>query len=190
LVAQILNRREYNLINNFNLGNYLIIIVIILLLISLLFYLYAKIGIIEESEDTEVFDRSSRLFMQSGESESERNIERGGADIETGIEMNRISILVRSNSSSNDNNEGVGGRILETSERQRESSKRTTSQDSINTRKSNIKGIYLGHAVRCALATIACLIFYQIFFYYYGLSFKYVGSNNELIVLFIQTVVS
>ena len=39
------------------------------------------------------------------------------------------------------------------------------------------------------LATISCLIFYQIFFYNYGLSFKYVGSTNELIVLFMETVI-
>jgi len=42
-VAEVLNEREYVLINNYNLGNYLIIVLIILFLISMLFFLYLKI---------------------------------------------------------------------------------------------------------------------------------------------------
>jgi hypothetical protein len=68
--------------------------------------------------------------------------------------------------------------------------RRTTSQNSNNTDVTtrSIKFIYLKHAFRCAVSTVACLIIYQIFFYNYGLGFKYVGSSNELIVLFIETV--
>jgi len=63
-----------------------------------------------------------------------------------------------------------------------------TSQDSYRSKKISTRGIYLRHALRCAFSTIFCLIFYQIFFYNYGLAFKYIGSNNEIIVLFIQTI--
>jgi len=55
------------------------------------------------------------------------------------------------------------------------------------TRRS-VRFFYLRHAIRCAVSTITCLIIFQIFFYYYGLEFKYVGSKNELIVLFIETI--
>jgi hypothetical protein len=56
------------------------------------------------------------------------------------------------------------------------------------TRTNAIKFIYLKHAIRCALSTITCLIIYQIFFYNYGLEFKYVGTENEMIVLFIESI--
>ena len=62
-IAEVLNQREYVLINEFNLGNYLIIIVIILLLTSLLFYLYVKIGIIEQSK-TQKFLIKAEILIQ------------------------------------------------------------------------------------------------------------------------------
>jgi hypothetical protein len=154
LIAEVLNKREYILINNFNLGNYLIIVVIILLLISLLLYLYVKISIIEKN--TEVFD--------------------------TDLEMNPVSILARP-----DSMDQVS--TITDSDLTLISSTKTTSQNTNITQRRNIRGIYLRHAIKCGLATISCLIFYQIFFYNYGLSFKYIGSTNELIVLFMETVI-
>lgn len=148
IVLNVLNDREYQLINNFNFNNYLIIIILIFLLISLFFYLYAKIGILEKIDPTEaapdITPRSSSEFT------------------------------VR-----------TGSRMIESSLGRYEQS---ISRNSNITRSSTIKFIYLRHAIRCGLSTIACLIFYQIFFYYYGHEFKYIGTENEMIVLFVESI--
>ncbi len=103
IVLNVLNIREYKLIDQLNLNSYLIIIALILLLISSLFYFQLKI----------------------------KNLER----------------------------------IYST----------------------NYK--YIKHAIKTAISTIICLVLFQIFFYNYGLSFKYIGSSEEMIVLFINSVI-
>jgi len=160
LIANVLNQREYILINNFNFDNYLIIIILIVFLASLLIYLYIKIGIIEKTENTE------------------------------GVSPN-----ISPNMSFSSNNSGIRSsrssqRSLSTS--QSEYQQNITNYDSVLTRQNTlsaaIKMIYLKHAVRCAISTITCLIVYQIFFYNYGLGFRYIGSSSELIVLFIESI--
>ncbi len=150
-IANVLTRREYILIDNFNLDNYLIIIILIILLLILLYFLYVKIDIIETNEHTEVSPN--------------------------------VTPIASSNASSNSSNSRISSEPLELDVIEG----RTTSQNSNITRRVT-RFIYLHHAIRCAIATICCLIFYQIFFYYYGLGFKYIGSTNELIVLFIETI--
>lgn len=160
-IAKVLSAREYQLINNFNLGNYLIIIVIVLLLISLLFYLYTRIGIIEDVNSTEVIN-----------SKFESEISGINPDIES--RQNSLN-LDRVNSSY----------IVE---EEHTLARRTASQNTNMTSIRKVRRMYLKRAIKSAFATLSCLIFYQIFFYYYGLEFKYVGSTNELIVLFVETL--
>lgn len=164
LIADILNKREYKLINKLNFNSYLIIIILIFLLISCLGYLYVKIGVFEligaTAEVTEfVSDHGSnrigdRVSISSESRESEL------------IQLTFIS-------------ENVTENVGEVNR---------TSQNSNITKKSNIKKIYLRHAIVCAFSTVFCLIVYQIFFYNYGLNFLYIGSKNELIVLIINSI--
>ncbi len=139
-IINVLNLREYQLIDNFNLNNYFIIIIFIILLITLLFYFYHKIKIIENS-----------LQKEDSPQVSPNNSQRSNASEYTITERTN-SVLTRS---------GHGNKI---------------------------NFIYLKHAIVCAISTIICLIIYQIFFYFYGLEFKYVGTENEFIVLFIQSI--
>jgi predicted PurR-regulated permease PerM len=149
LIIDVLNEREYELIDQLNFNSYLVIIIVILLLTSLLFFLYVKIGIIEQVENTE-----------ASESNNDRMDNNTGSEIiEFNIEFSSRSI--RSSQTSN-----------------------ITNIRNVH----SIRQIYLKHAIKCALSTITCLIIYQIFFYNYGLTFKYVGSSEELIVLFIRSI--
>jgi hypothetical protein len=149
IIAKVLNSREYRLINDFNFNNYLIIIILIFLLISLLFYLYVKVGIIERTEHTEVSPNiTPRSSYDSGSL--------------VGSSLDPLPSYQASGMSLNSN----------------------------MTRSSSIKFIYLKHAIYCALSTIVCLIVYQIFFYNYGLEFKYIGTENEMIVLFIESIMN
>ncbi len=152
LIASIMNNREYILIDQLNFNSYLIIIIIIILLISLLVYLYTKIGIIENTNGSEV-------------SESENHTDFG---------------LVPHQRSQRSESE------IELTTDERETSQ-ISNRTRINLDRS-IKQIYLKHAVKCAISTILCLIVYQIFFYYYGLEFMYVGSESELITTFVETI--
>lgn len=149
VVVEVLNEREYQLINGFNLNSYLIITILILLLISLLFYLYTKVGFIEKTENTEISPNASP-------NESPNGSENGS---ENRSENEFLNLVI---SSQNSNITGLT--------------------------RNRIKFIYLKHAMYCAISTIICLIIYQIFFYNYGLAFKYVGTTDELIVLFIESI--
>lgn len=142
-IIDVLNEREYRLIAQLNFNSYLVIIIIIALLISLISFLYVKIGIIEWVEKTEVVDFEMNEFEITAENVTE-NTEND--------QMSQIS-HIRPNIS-----------------------------------RSIIRQFYLKHAIKCAISTITCLIIYQIFFYNYGLLFKYVGSSEELIVLFIENI--
>lgn len=139
MIIQILNLREYQLINNFNQNNYLIIVIFIIFLISLLLYLYNKINIIEISSNV---------------------------SSESNLEMSHLEESVNSEQSVQHLSLGT------------------------NVTNNSSKYIYLKNAIWCAFFTILCLIVYQIFFYNYGLEFKYIGSENEIIYLFIESIKS
>jgi len=167
-IAAVLNEREYQLINGLNFNSYLIIVILIVLLISLFFYLYTKIDLIENEEHTE---RSPNIMSENGENgENGENAE----NAEEGVLTPRSSLGF-----------SAGG---PQESRSRSPSREFNSQNSNITRHSTKKLIYLRHAIRCAVSTISCLIIYQIFFYNYGLEFKYVASKNEMIVLFIENL--
>jgi len=159
LVANVMNAREYNLIDQLNFNSYLIIIILILLLISLLFYLYTKIGIMENVEGTEASGVHNDFGLVPYLQSPTRLRRSRSETTETEMEL--------SPGSTDDN--------------------RTVSQISNRTRIS-IKQIYLKHAIKCSISTILSLIVFQIFFYNYGQRFLYIGSSNELIVLFVETI--
>jgi len=168
VVTKVLNNREYRLINNFNFANYLIIIILILLLTSLLFYLYLKVGIIEQIEHTEASDNMDIII-------NTRNV------------TPRSSSAIRTETESSYQESTYPDTLVSTNSTLFYN-QRSISANSNVTRRSSIKFIYLNHAVRCAVSTVSCLIFFQVFFYNYGLEFKYVGTENELIVLFIESI--
>ncbi len=171
-IAILLNKREYLLINNFNLNSYFVVIILIFLLTSLLFYLYAKIGVIENNDNTEEISPDVSLFL----SNSRESRSRSSSEL---LELANIQTNTQNNTQTNTQNNT-----------QANIQRATTSHNRVSTTRRSIKFIYLKHAVRCAISTIVCLIIYQIFFYNYGLAFKYVGSTDELIVTLIEHISS
>jgi hypothetical protein len=132
-------------------------------------YLYTKIGNIERTEYTEVSPNITPGV-------SFRSDNSGG----------QMVIRVRTGSGSTVSDSQLIGSVDPRQEHSH--SHRTVSLESNRTRTAAIRFIYLKHAIWCAVSTITCLIIYQIFFYNYGLEFKYVGTKDELIVTFIESI--
>ncbi len=163
LIADILNKREYKLINKLNFNSYLIIIILIFLLISCLGYLYVKIGVFDSIGVT---DEITEFVSDNGSHDHHQIGNINSIDTESDPESDPIEL-----STEKTNNDVINA-----------------SQNSNITHKNSIKKIYLRHAIVCACSTVFCLVVYQIFFYNYGLNFLYIGSKNELIVLIVNKI--